>query len=258
MKAVKKKQVKQIPQEIVGPKSDDELAFEKVKHLIFLSLGMKRFKEDINIRAYQRLIMHTSRHKNPDEKKRYIDLNMKPYRGMLDKFGDQIIESDLTWLTSANIEVQSGKSGNARFPLSKVYEQALKSGDDLIDTMEGYLFIIFKFLSPKESELREKLTEICSDFEDDKPETSDAGQQALKNMTSKIQKRMQGMENQPNEDQLMGIIKDIAGGAVNGDGSEGGGIQDLVASMMSGKMGVPDLIKSITETVEQNKASGSE
>tara|TARA_R110001599_G_scaffold302056_2_gene507732 strand:- start:19657 stop:20469 length:813 start_codon:yes stop_codon:yes gene_type:complete len=259
MKKVKQKQVSQIGQAIASGKTESHLAFNKLLTLTFIALNDKKFKENVKIISYQRLVRATAKQKDPDNKARFIDFHTRPYRKMLEQFESSICEQDLSWLTNAKIDIQAGKTGNAVFPLSEVYESVLKSKkEDKIDTLEGNLFIIFKHLSDPDSETRKKLVDICSDFEDDKDSGPSQSEKALKNMTTKIQSRMQNMGNQPNEEQLMGLIKDVAGGAISGGGEgEDGGIGQFVASMMKGEMNMPDLIRSITETVNENNAASA-
>lgn len=254
-KTIKKKQLSPVAQAITNVKSDDEKSFEWVKTLTFTALRMKQFKSDTKLLTYQRLVLATMRQKDSYDREKYIENNLKAYRAMFEKFTSEITSSDLTWLTTAKVDIQNGKSGNAILPLSSVYEAALKMNDDMIDTIEGILFHIFKFLSRKDSEERKKLDAICVDFELEKPAEVDASTQALKNMTTKIQSQLGGSNNNgaPSEEQIMGIIKGIAGGATENGG--GGGIGDLVNGLMTGKLSIPDMVKSITETVEENNKS---
>ena len=238
---------------MLNAKDEFDLAFDKIKDLIFVATSLKPFKEDTNLLVYRKNVLGTLRQRNLETKKAQIATHVGPYKKMLNAFKDRIGEEDLVWLTEVDIELVSGGAAkNAKLPLSKIYEFCLKHDEASLTTIETNLYFIFKHLvDVKENpELRAKLDAICDQFEVEEDTSRD---QTVSNIVNRVKAHMPSKPGaQPSMDDVTNIVK-----AMMGDGAMQGEMGGIANGLMSGTLTIPQLINQVKANVEAGQqASG--
>jgi hypothetical protein len=248
VRAVKTKQLSDVGQALAKAKDDLDLAFDKIKDLVFETAALPPFKEDDGVLVYRKLIMGTLKRKDAEEKRSQIKTHVGPYVKMFAAFKEQILEKDLTWLTENEVNITTGKSKKASLPLSKAYEYCLKKNETRLESMEAHLFFIFKYVCDNKGdpEGRKKIDAICAEFD---VEEDDSAKRALNSVVGRVNKLAQGGKIGQSPQDIAQIV-----GALVGDGSSANGMGELAQSLLSGKLTIPDLIGQVKDSLEGQQA----
>ncbi len=244
-KRVKKKGVSDVGKMIESAKDEFDLAFDKIKDLILIACSLKPWKDDVAILVYRKLILKTRKQKDITIKKDFISDHVRPFRKMLEAYHDRIIAEDLTWITESDIELVTGNSKKAKLPLTKIYEWCLKHNENRLSDIEANLYFIFLHLldEKKEAPARQKLREICEQYQ---MEEDTSMKDSVNSMVNTVRKHMPAQNGEePSIDQIGDIVKAIVGG--------GGGVDQmggLAKGLLSGDLTIPDLIATVKENVE--------
>lgn len=254
-RVVKKKALSDVGQMLAQAKDEFDLAFDKIKDLIFEAASLPPFKEDVGILLYRKLVTGTSKYgkKDREAQKEQIKIHVRPYQTMFEKYKDRIVEEDFEWLLENQIEIQTGNSKKAQLPLSKVYEYCLKKNEDRLDTLESYLYFICKHVANEKTqpEYRKKLEKICSQYE---VEEDDSAKRAVSSIVNRVKTRMpaggpNGQE--PSVNDVTSIVQ-----AIVGDGNMQNDMGGLAQGLLSGKLTIPDLIGQVKQSIEASQSGG--
>ena len=245
---VKRAVVSETGKMIASSKDEFELAFDKIKDLIFVATALKPFKQDTGLLVYQKLVLGTRRQKDAEDKRIQIAGHIRPYRKMFEAYKDRIVQEDLTWITEIEIDLVTGNSKTAKLPLSKVYDWCLKNDDDSLGTLEANLYYIFMHLTNKETEEaeRKKLIAICDQYQLEEDQSTE---KTVSNIVNRVKKSMPmgGGDKEPSMADVTSIVQGLIG---NGgmDNDMGG----LANGLLSGQLTIPMLIENVRRAVEGN------
>lgn len=231
---------------LASAKDEFDLAFDKIKDLIFVATGIKMFSKDTGLLLYQKLVLGTRRVKDDGSKKSQIAAHVRPYRKMFEAYRERITQEDLTWIMEVDIDIVTGNSKSAKLPLSKVYDWCLKNDDTKLGTLEANLYYIFMHLvdEAKEADDYKKLVEICGQYE---MEEDTSTKQAVASVVNKVKATVAkgGVGEDTSPEQLTAMVKSLIG-----DGTMEGSMGGLATDLLSGKLTIQGLIENVKSAVE--------
>lgn len=226
------------------------LAFDEIKNLSSIIVEIPVFAKNAEIKAYHHLVLKAQieRKKNPGVIKSYNNV----FQQVLAMFLKRIVEQDLTWLQEKDEdgddrEIKVGKKGaQAGINLSEVYKWCMINDENKLNDIECTLLLIFKHLQDPATPEGEKLEKICADFKKNPQE--DAAQKAVSNIVRKVKEQMpmQPGSQGPQTSDILKVVQALVGGDGNGSGDMG----TLAQGLLSGKIGIPDLVKTVQTTVQ--------
>ena len=240
--------------QLANMKDDSGKAFDQIKNIVFLVAGLPKWKEDVKVLHYRKLVMGVVRQKDQTKRKEFILSQIKPWVKLYNAFRDDILKEDLSFLSDENeepIRLMTGNSKNAVLPLGEVYIHLLKHDADQSDDLQAKLFLTFRHLVGEQSSDRKILNEICEQFE--LAEDIQASN-AISSIVEKVRSFNTGNNgNQPpSMENIMPVVQ-----AIFQDGGINSGMGQLAEAVMSGKMSIPDLIGTVqknVKTVDQKDA----
>lgn len=243
-----------IGKEMQNAKDNIGLAFDQVKNLVFMITGLDSWKNDTGALLYRKLVMGVVKQKDPEKKKQFMRDQIKPWFKLYNAYREDILKEDFSFLTDSSsepIKMVTGNSKNAILPLGEAYIWLLKNDANQVDDMQAKLFILFKNLVGDNSSDRKALDSICEQFE---IEEDQATGNVIANIVSKVKGQMgPGKDGQPSMDNIMPIVQ-----AIFQDGNLQNNMGALAESVMSGKMGIPDLINHVQRSVNGNNQKEAE
>ena len=248
---VKKAAMTDIGQQLANAKDEFDLAFDKIKDLIFVATALKPWKQDTGLLVYQKLVLGTRKQKDRDTKRGQIAIHVRPYRKMLEAYHARIVQEDLTWIVEGDIEIVTGNSKSAKLPLTKVYEWCLKNDESSLGTLEANLYYIFRYLTDKEKEAAQHaaLVKICDEFQMEEDTSMD---QATANIVNKVKRSLPA--GKVGEEASMDTVTAIVKGLV-GDGNMEGDMGGLASGLLSGQLTIPQLIENVKRAVESSQGA---
>lgn len=251
---VKKAVVSDVGKMIANSKDEFELAFDKIKDLIFVATSLKPFKQETGLLVYQKLVLGTRRQKDPEDKRIQIAGHVRPYRKMFEAYRDRIVQEDLTWITESEIDLVTGNSKTAKLPLSKVYEFCLKNDESSLGTLEANLYYIFMHLTNKDTESveRKKLIDICDQYQLEEDQSTEKTVSAI---VDRVKRTMPtgGDDKPPSMNDISAIVQGLVG-----DGGMGNDMGGLANGLLSGQLTIPMLIENVKRAVEGSTQSSEQ
>ena len=220
-----------------------DLAMQKIKDLSLIVAGLPPFKDNKDIKAYQHLMLKTVKTRHEEHTKQ----NTSAFKKMLETFRDRIADDDLTWLQENEVRIEK-KNSKAFLPLSEAYEFCMKSNEAKLNDMEATLFFIFLHLEDENNESYAKIKSICNEYKLE----SNKGGDAVANIVKKVRQNVPNGSAQPQAQDVMKVVQQIIGGG------DGGDMQSLAESIMSGKLSIPQLVNQVKGAVESDGNNGNE
>lgn len=252
--AVKKKAgLSDIGKQLANGKDNFAMAFDQIKNIVMMIAGMEKWKGNMNVLHYRKLVYGVVKQKDPEKRKDFIMLQVKPWMSLYNAFRDEILSEDLSFLSDEEeepIKLMTGSSKKAVLPLGEAYMHLLATDVNAVDDMEAKLFILFKNLTGEGSADRKTLDDICEQFV---LEEDTGANDAIASIVSRVQKSMGDNNlkgnNAPSMDNVMPVVQSIFQ-----DGALQNNMGNLANAVMNGQMSIPELIGTVQKNVQGQNA----
>jgi hypothetical protein len=244
-----------IGQQLENVKDNVALAFDQIKNLVIMISSLPPWKDDTGALLYRKLVMGVVKQKDKERRKQLMLEQIKPWVKLYNAFREDILKEDLSFLGDTNsdpIKLITGNSKNAILPVGAAYIWLLKNDADKVDDMQAKLYILFKNLLGENSPDRKTLDEICDQFEVEEDKES---ANVIGNLVSRVQNQMVNVKgsDKPDMNQIMSVVN-----AVFQDGALQTNMGTLAENVMTGKMGIPELVNQVKRSIDKNKTAEPE